>query len=201
MRCKNLRFPLAKKWESLLVVFRRMPFLDRFNLAGSSEYLDSQSMSEDLVKDVIDERQFTNCPVTVSSPECSLEDVFFSNSQLVIPRPSDRSLNKYSTLAAGRIGHRSLGVGNGSSLTGAPQGEELGLMKPLSVQHQVPKYDSKIPLVEWEEYRQVLREKLQEIPEQRLLSRLQVASPLDLSRPCGGGYLLRILDILLLNYS
>ncbi|GKD79156.1 hypothetical protein Tco_1341777, partial [Tanacetum coccineum] len=46
---------------------------------------------------------------------------------------SDRSLNKYSTLAAGRIGYRSLGLGSGSSLTGAPQGEELGLMKPLSV--------------------------------------------------------------------
>ncbi|GJT81597.1 hypothetical protein Tco_1055939 [Tanacetum coccineum] len=30
---------------------------------------------------------------------------------------SDRSLNKYSILAAGRIGHRSLGVGSGSSLS------------------------------------------------------------------------------------
>ncbi|GKF73838.1 hypothetical protein Tco_0220170 [Tanacetum coccineum] len=30
---------------------------------------------------------------------------------------SDRSLNKYSTLAAGRIGYRSLGVGSGSSLS------------------------------------------------------------------------------------
>ncbi|GKG04992.1 hypothetical protein Tco_0315379, partial [Tanacetum coccineum] len=30
---------------------------------------------------------------------------------------SDQSLNRYSTLATGRIGHQSLGVGSGSSLS------------------------------------------------------------------------------------
>ncbi|GJX00883.1 hypothetical protein Tco_0184796 [Tanacetum coccineum] len=53
------------------------------------------------IKDVIEEDNYKLV---------CLEDVFFSNSQLVIPLTLDRSLNKYSTLAAGRIGHQSLGV-------------------------------------------------------------------------------------------
>ncbi|GJS05753.1 hypothetical protein Tco_0322261 [Tanacetum coccineum] len=69
--------------------------------------------------------------VTVSSPESVLE-VFIAELSTGDTLTSDRSFNKYSTLADGRIGHRSLGVGSGSSLTEAPQGEELGLMKPLS---------------------------------------------------------------------
>nr|GFB57296.1 hypothetical protein [Tanacetum cinerariifolium] len=43
-----------------------------------------------------------------------------------------QSWNKHSTLEVDRIGHQSLAVGNGSLPTGAPQGEELGLIKPLS---------------------------------------------------------------------
>ncbi|GKB50254.1 hypothetical protein Tco_0901007 [Tanacetum coccineum] len=88
---------------------------------------------------------------------------------------SDRSLNKYSTLAAGR--NRSIDPWEGSgsftvqfvqlpcnllhirkdpsffltNRTGAPQGKELGLMKPLSVQHQVSNR-FEIPLVEWVVY-------------------------------------------------
>ncbi|GJW71291.1 hypothetical protein Tco_0128208 [Tanacetum coccineum] len=57
--------------------------------------------------------------------------------------------------------------------TGAPQGEELGLMKPLSVLHPVPNR-FKTPLVEWVVYPTMSQEKLQEILEQ--LAHLQVVS-------------------------
>ncbi|GJT58447.1 hypothetical protein Tco_1001980 [Tanacetum coccineum] len=59
--------------------------------------------------------QTWNSLVTYRVLNGSLED---SSSRLSTgdkePRPQDRSLNKYSTLAAGRIGRQSLGVGNGS---------------------------------------------------------------------------------------
>ncbi|GJS64500.1 hypothetical protein Tco_0679064 [Tanacetum coccineum] len=43
-----------------------------------------------------------------------------------------QSSSRHSTFAVGQTDHRSLEVDNGSSQTGAPQGEELGLMNPLS---------------------------------------------------------------------
>ncbi|GJT45662.1 hypothetical protein Tco_0954377 [Tanacetum coccineum] len=100
---------------------------------------------------------------------------------------SDRSLNKYSTLAAGRIGHRFLGSG-----TGAPQGEELGLMKPLSVPNDL----NLTGRGGWYT-RQVLRKGLQEILEQP--GHLQFVSPLNCLRLGCGDIWQEYVDIPSLN--
>nr|GFD04842.1 hypothetical protein [Tanacetum cinerariifolium] len=43
-----------------------------------------------------------------------------------------QSWNRHSTLEIDRISHQSLAMDNGSLPTGAPQGKELCLIKPLS---------------------------------------------------------------------